>query len=394
MATAFSRTLRTLSADSFRYSIGALALAAALLVVWLAWFTLARITLYEVTDQARLETSNSAFAVESPIAARVMSSRLAIGREVMAGEILVELDSSPEQMQIQEESTRLKGLVSQVTALRAQAQSEEVARVEEQRAAQVSVEQARAQEKEALLPYKYNEDEAQRLAKLHKEGLIAERDYAKGRADADRQKAVLETSRISAGKIEQEQRTKDRERDTRIRRLNSEIAALEGQIATIHATEARLRNEVERRVVRAPASGRLGDVKILHSGAYLNEGDRIASIVPSGSLSIVAQFPPPSAIGRLRPGQHARLRLQGFPWIQYGALEATVTNVGDEIRDGSIRVELAVNNTSTLRLKPQHGMPGSLEVEVEQLSPASLLLRLAGQWLTQTHATAGATPKQ
>jgi membrane fusion protein (multidrug efflux system) len=113
----------------------------------------------------------------------------------------------------------------------------------------------------------------------------------------------------------------------------------------------------------------------------VHEGDKLAAVVPAGKLRVVANFDPPAALGRIRPGQHARLRLQGFPWAQYGSVAATITNVASEIRDGSIRVELALDAHSDSRLPLQHGLPGSVEVEIETLSPANLVLRTAGSLL-------------
>ena len=62
-------------------------------------------------------------------------------------------------------------------------------------------------------------------------------------------------------------------------------------------------------------------------------------------------------------------------------MAATITNVASEIRDGSIRVELALDAHSDSRIPLQHGLPGSVEVEIETLSPANLVLRTAGSLL-------------
>jgi hypothetical protein len=43
-----------------------------------------------------------------------------------------------------------------------------------------------------------------------------------------------------------------------------------------------------------------------------------------------------------------------------------------------VRVELLVNGTGA-RIPVQHGLPGSVEVQVEYASPASLTLRAAGR---------------
>jgi hypothetical protein len=82
------------------------------------------------------------------------------------------------------------------------------------------------------------------------------------------------------------------------------------------------------------------------------------------------------------------MRLQGFPWTQFGSVSATVTRVASEVRDGRIRVELAINSNSAPRVHLQHGLLGTVEVQVERISPASLVLRMVGRWLAKPDAIA------
>jgi hypothetical protein len=90
------------------------------------------------------------------------------------------------------------------------------------------------------------------------------------------------------------------------------------------------------------------------------------------------------------------MRLEGFPWTQFGSVAATVTTVASEVRDGHIRVELALNSPVSSRIPLQHGLPGAVEVQVEKISPASLVLRMGGQLLAKrtpvTSASGAAQP--
>jgi multidrug resistance efflux pump len=124
----------------------------------------------------------------------------------------------------------------------------------------------------------------------------------------------------------------------------------------------------------------------------VQEGDRLAAIVPRGDLQVVADFPPPSALGRIQPGQPARLRLEGFPWTQYGSLAATVSRVASEVRNGRVRVELSVDVDQASPIPLQHGLPGSVEVQVERVAPATLVLRTAGKLLA--HPVSGGQAEQ
>ncbi|HBL26462.1 MAG TPA: hypothetical protein DD490_06475, partial [Acidobacteria bacterium] len=53
--------------------------------------------------------------------------------------------------------------------------------------------------------------------------------------------------------------------------------------------------------------------------------------------------------------------------------------LGSEPRDGRIRVELTLRPRPGSRLPLQHGLPGTVEVEVEKVSPAVLVLRTVGK---------------
>lgn len=105
------------------------------------------------------------------------------------------------------------------------------------------------------------------------------------------------------------------------------------------------------------------------SGVELQDG---------GAFAVVAHFPI-EALGRVRPRQPARLRLHAFPWPQYGSQPLTVEGVEREPQNGRFRVRLALAPPLNTRVPWQRGLPGTVEVEVERLSPATLVLRMAGR---------------
>ena len=86
------------------------------------------------------------------------------------------------------------------------------------------------------------------------------------------------------------------------------------------------------------------------------------------------------------------MRLASFPWTQYGSLSAVVTRIAGEVRDGKIRVELTVRGDAPTSIPLQHGLPGTVEIEVEQVSPATLLLRTV-KLLTTPSAKEGQAPR-
>jgi multidrug resistance efflux pump len=184
-------------------------------------------------------------------------------------------------------------------------------------------------------------------------------------------------------RLESDHRTQESDRHARLTGLRRDVTRLAGDMTTAAATVERLAHEIERRHLRAPMAGRLGEVAELRVGSVVREGDRLAAVVPRGALQVVGDFLPQSALGRIRPGQPARLRLEGFPWAQYGSLAATVSRVASEVRNGRVRVELSVDPDRTSPIPLQHGLPGAVEVQVERVAPVTLVLRTAGKLLAQ-----------
>jgi len=393
MATPFSRTFRALETDSFRGSVLALVGVIALLGGWLAWFFFAKVARYEVTDTARLEVDQESHPVQSPVLARVVSSNLALGKDVQAGDVLVELDANAERLQVEEQRTQLAALASQVDSLKTQVLQLEEARAREQQTAHVAIEQAEDKYRESDALARSADHEAHRLEKLAAEGLVPRREYDIGKMEAERLRDAADSLQLEPDRIQRDLRTRESDRRAQLENLQSQIRKLEGDRTTVTASVDRLSYEVERRVIRAPISGQVGEIAAtLRTGAVVNEGDRLCAILPPGRLRAIAEFPPPAALGRIRPGQPARLRLEGFPWAQYGSIGATVSTVASEIRDGRVRVELSIVRSPAFAIPLQHGLPGAVEIEVERASPAALTLRTAGQLITRPRSVFAPTP--
>jgi membrane fusion protein (multidrug efflux system) len=381
MPTAFSQTLRTLDRERFGRTLLAWLPAVVLLGGWGGWMGLARVPVYEVSQQARLEVDRAVHPLAAPLAGRVAATHLAVGREVQAGDVLVELDADAPHLQQQEQRVWLTALATRLTALRQEVAAEADAGHAEQQAAQAARAEAQARLREAEVALRPAEEEAAIYARLHTRGLAPQLDLLRTSAEVQKRRAAVETLRLAVRRLDSEQQTKARDRTARLERLKREVAQLDGDRHTAIATLERLEHELDQRRIRAPVAGRLAEAADLHRGAVVREGDRLAAILPPGALKVVAHFLPPGALGRLQPGQPARLRLTGFPWTQYGSVAAMVASVADEARDGRIRVELSLTPDAASPIPLQHGLPGSVEVEVARVSPATLVLHAVGKRL-------------
>lgn len=260
MSSPFSRSIRSLERDRFGPSTVALLIAALILVLWLVWFFLASTAEEIVSRSARLEQDEAARAIQAPATGLVALSRLTVGEQVAAGDVLLALDT---------------------TALQA-----------------------------AL--------------------------------DGERARGSAQTA--------------------------------DGRLAI-----ARLEQEIEARRLHAPVGGRIIEAVARPPGSSVKEGEALGTLLPAGKLIVIAGFDPAGALGRVAPGQSARLTLTGFPSTIYGTLPARVERVAGEARDGEVRVELSLLPERDSRIPLQFGLQGEAAVEIDRVSPATLVMRSAGQ---------------
>src|SRR5262245_27004575 len=348
MPVEFSRSLRSLDRDGFRGSLTVLGVAALMLGLWLTWFLRADVARFEVTEKARLEADRAGYDLQAPVAGRIVSSRLELGRDVETGDVLLEIDCDAQRLELRETEARRAALASQLQARRAELAVHEQTAIEERRAWADGIEQSRAQYREAEAMRELADQEAQRQTQLAASNLVPLRDVERAQAEARSRRANSESLTLATARLEREQLKAEGERQALIQQLRVDISRLDGDLKSLGKTADRQEYEVVRRQIRAPAAGRLGDVTVLRPGSFVEEGRKLAVLIPRGGLRIVAEFLPPAALGRIRPGQKAWMRLEGFPWTQYGTLRATVEHSGDEVRDGRVRVELRVDDPDSV----------------------------------------------
>jgi membrane fusion protein (multidrug efflux system) len=381
MAIPFARSMRSLEADSFRFSGVMLAIAGLLLAAWCGWFFLARVSIYEVSESARIEVAAASHPVDAPVAGRIVGNHVTLGQEVATDDLLLELEAETEALELEEERSTRAANQSELTELRQELDSESEALRRSSRAADLELQESRAALREAQAATRFAEEDYKRIVLLTEQGLKSEVDRLKALSELEKAKAVADGRALAISRREQELAVEQRDRRSRIESLERQLSQIEGAITTSQSAEKRLSVEVAKRTIRAPVGGTIGELsQRLRIGAFVAEGEKLCAIVPRGDgHRVVAEFEPGKALGRIRSGQLARLRLDGYPWTQYGLVKARVASVASEVRDSKVRVELGIEPDVPPGIVLEHGLPGELEVEVETASPAILVLRSVGK---------------
>jgi len=293
------------------------------------------------------------------------------GDVVSKGDILFDIDPVDAKAQLEQASKRLSSL--QIKAIRLQAEvdgttPEFTDALMEKSPGAVSTElalfQARAQElstKSAILQQrriqKLNEVEELRiqfttaenglslirreidtLEPLVKAGLAPEtrlialqreEEASLGTANS----AESAQKRIQAGLSEIDEQLVAEER-AYITSALTDLSNIEGELAELSARIPALESRVERTSVKSPVDGVINQLNYVTADAYVNTGDVLLEIVPTGSNLIVEAQIDPKDIAEIVIGQAVKISLTAYDPSRYGRIDGKVTGItADAISD-------------------------------------------------------------
>ncbi len=372
MPLPFTRSLRSLNADSPRGWLLWIFVCVSLGFVWTLWFTLAPLTVRVASTTARVESL--AAPVQSPLEGKVARVLFELGRPVQADEILIELDAQDIWLKLEEEQARRDAAEQRLRSAEAR-QSEEQARLAAEAEAETQAERVGRSRLEvaevAAQQAKLVHESALRL--VNSGGISAAQVQAEG-ADFASLSATAAAARQELALLQDQHRANAAARDTRRRGLTDELTSLQEAFSTAETRVAAWEEQVERHRIRAPVDGRVSLVRQLTIGQRVGVGERLATVVPTADLQVVAWLPI-AAAGRVQEGQSARMYLDGFSWIRFGALPLQVRSVAEEPGPEGLRVELEVGESPLLL---GHGLPGRVEISVEESTPLGLVLDVVG----------------
>lgn len=379
MQVGFPQSVRALSRDNSQRWLWRLVIGLVLLALWGGWFVYAQLWIYVTSRQARVEVFRQVHPVEAQVDGQVVASRLELGAEVRRGDVLVELDTDLQRLELEERQARVAASEAELQAFKRLVEAEQQVIAQMDEAAQAALEEAAARVVEADAAAQFAASRAKRLAALRGKGHLSELEVLEAETESKEKQASAQAERLAYQRQVADHKARTGDRLSRIAEVQQDVVRLEGEISVGLANIRRLERDITRRLVTSPITGKLGEVSTLPVGTMVSAGQQIAAVVPPGELKVVGQFKASEAVGRLKPGQKARVRLDAFPWTQYGSISGQVYRIASEPREGLVRVEVVLDEASSRRIPYEHGLNGSIEVAVEQATPFTLMLRAVGK---------------
>jgi multidrug resistance efflux pump len=210
--------------------------------------------------------------------------------------------------------------------------------------------------------FELTEKELSRQKQLNTEGVISDTDFEKFNAQYLQQKRQIEANEAAfinndmqahqhEAQISDLSQSKDDNQNTKVLTVEEDIRRLKATIEEWKQTY----------LIMAPISGTLTLSKIWSVQQNIGMGEEVLSVVPDARASIVVckAILPIEQSGKVTIGLKSNIRLDAFPYLQYGILRGSVTSISlvpqkEEYQlDMAVPADLKTSYGKTLNFRPE-----------------------------------------
>lgn len=189
----------------------------------------------------------------------------------------------------------------------------------------------RAAKQKEIVAYQAKELQAQldfdRQAKLVAEGIRADRDFEKIRAEFESARALRQSVEKDIEAAENEVTAKQKEREQKRLEAKTKVDYAEATLQKARGEAASVENELldvqiklselDRMEVRAPQDGTIFRLPIFEQGQQIKKGDELFTIVPDTTQHAVELFMSGNDLPLVQVGAEVRLQFEGWPAVQF-----------------------------------------------------------------------------
>ena len=147
------------------------------------------------------------------------------------------------------------------------------------------------------------------------------------RGEQDRAGTAIEQARSGMKELETE--VENAKASYRLRAMD-ELNTVVAEQSELREALPRLEERVSRTIIRAPMDGIINRLNFRTSGGFVNKGDIILELVPTGEALIVETRIKPQDISRIRMDDQVRIRLSAYDSAKYGAVDGRVTRISPD----------------------------------------------------------------
>lgn len=161
--------------------------------------------------------------------------------------------------------------------------------------------------------------------------------------------STLSQADIQISQLEQEILNLQLQQEQEFHDLTSKL------IANVETLNANINMWIQQYVILAPISGTLNYQNYWNKNQNIKQGDCVFTIIPNDSTRIIARAHiPVQGAGKVKIGQRVNIKLQNYPYLEYGILNAEITSIS----------RVPENNKYSLQLRLKNGLRTNYGIEL------------------------------
>lgn len=164
---------------------------------------------------------------------------------------------------------------------------------------------------------------------LYNDNVIAKIDFEKSEQTYLQQKRNYESSKTSLINTQMQiNQLKQQILENNIQKAN-ELKTYEIQIEeALQGFKSQLAKWKQSYLIVSPIDGKVSFNKIWFENQSISAGDLVVTIIPKEEMRIIGKADIPSTgVGKLKPGQTVNIKLDNYPYMEFGMLKAKVKNI-------------------------------------------------------------------
>ncbi|MBL1178311.1 HlyD family efflux transporter periplasmic adaptor subunit [Pantanalinema sp. GBBB05] len=409
-----SLTRETMDTMPRLWTRGLLYLLVVFAAIVLPWAMLSKVD--EVgSARGQLEPKGKTYKLDAPVAGEVSDIKVKEGQTLKAGQVLVELESQLTTTDLQQAQAKLEGELNRLTQLqlmktqlqgvtiqaqRQQGQAESAAQLAEVNEIQQRLSHGKTMRQLAQERLARELKEVERYQGLVNEGVVSEvqlvavkravddarRDLTQADSEVQQAEAQIQARQNQYQGAVRNQELTLLETNRQAREIESQMAAVQGDINQTKKQIEALKFQLKQRAIRSPIAGTLFQLPIDRPGAVVQPGQLVAQIAPEHVPLVLRATMSSRESGFLKVGMPVKLKFDAYPFQDYGIVEGRVAWIAPnskstETPQGNIQtfdIEVQLNQpylqTGDKRIALTPGQTATAEVIVRQRRIIDFLL--------------------
>jgi hemolysin D len=159
--------------------------------------------------------------------------------------------------------------------------------------------------------------------------------------------------------------------------LDTQIGALQSQIAQEGSQITSLKLQMQQRIVRSPIDGVIFELPVTKAGAVVQPGQRIAQIAPKNTGFVLKANMPIQDSGFLKVGMPVKIKFDAYPFQEYGITKGKVTWISPDSKASQTPQGNIENFELEIALDKQYVQNGEKRIQLSagQTANAEVIIR-------------------